>query len=73
MLDNNTYNLMAQITEESQSLWRIRNSYMNDAGPCTECGDFWQRLAEDKERHIQELERLIMEHTEVFTEAGSRR
>ena len=28
MLDNNTYNLMAQLTEESQSLWRIRNNLM---------------------------------------------
>lgn len=70
MLDNNTYNLFAQITEESQSLWRIRNSYMADAGPCGECQDFWERLAQDKEEHIKELERLIMEHTKACTGAG---
>ncbi len=69
MLDNNTYNLMAQITEESQSLWRIRNSYMNDAGPCKECMDFWEKLANDKEQHIKDLESLILEHTNLFASA----
>lgn len=70
MLDNNTYNLMEQITEESKSLWRIRNSYMSDASPCSECLDFWQKLAIDKEQHIRELEKLIMEHTQVFEAAA---
>jgi len=65
MLDNNTYNLFAQITEESQSLWRIRNSYMADAGQCHECIDFWEKLAQGKEQHIRDLEKLIMEHTQV--------
>ncbi len=31
MLENNVYNIMAQLVEESQSLWRIRNSYIKDA------------------------------------------
>jgi hypothetical protein len=65
MLDNNMYNLFSQITEESQSLWRIRNSYIKDAEPCKECVDFWERLIQDKEEHIRELERLIMEHSEA--------
>jgi hypothetical protein len=71
MLDNNTYNLFAQITEESQSLWRIRNSYIADAEPCQECMEFWERLAQDKEQHIQDLEKLIMEHTEACTGVAS--
>jgi hypothetical protein len=66
MLDNNLYNLMAQITEESQSLWRIKNSYKKDAGGCKECMDFWGKLEKDKENHIRELERLIAAHTEVL-------
>ena len=70
MLDNNTYNLMAQLTEESQSLWRIRNSYLNDAGPCGECRQFWEKLAEDKEQHIRDLERLVSEHSRVCQPAG---
>ncbi len=30
MLSNNTYDLMAQLTEENQSLWRIKNNYKKD-------------------------------------------
>jgi hypothetical protein len=67
MLDNNTYNLMAQITEESQSLWRIKNSYKKDAGGCHECMEFWTKLEKDKEEHIKDLERLIAAHTEVLS------
>jgi hypothetical protein len=64
MLDNNTYNLMEQITEESKSLWRIRNNYIKDAAPCKDCQDFWEKLAKDKEKHIRDLENLVAEHTQ---------
>jgi len=64
MLDNNTYNLMAQLTEENKSLWRIKNNYMSDAGGCTECTDFWKKLAQDKERQVDELISLIKGHFE---------
>lgn len=62
MLDNNTYNLMAQITQESKSLWRIKETYKRDAGGCHECMEFWDKLTRDKEEHIKELERLIRAH-----------
>ena len=67
MIDNNTYNLMAQTTEESQNLWRIKNSYKKDASGCKECVDFWSKLEKDKENHIKELERLIAVYTEVMS------
>ncbi len=69
MLDNNTYNLMEQITEESKSLWRIRNTYKKDASGCKDCADFWDKLARDKEQHIKDLERLIHSHTGVLETA----
>lgn len=69
MLDNNTYNLMSQITEESQSLWRIKNSYKKDAAGCKECMDFWDKLAKDKEQHIKDLEKLIAVHIEDLVPA----
>jgi hypothetical protein len=69
MLDNNMYNLMAQITEESQSLWRIKNSYKKDSGGCKECMDFWIKLEKDKEEHIKQLEKLISVHTEAMSTA----
>jgi len=62
MLDNNTYNLMEQLLEESKSLWRIRNNYKQDAGDCNECADFWDKLIVDKEDHIKELEKLLKPH-----------
>ncbi|MGM0365014.1 MAG: hypothetical protein ACQEP5_00590 [Actinomycetota bacterium] len=64
MLDNNIYNLMAQLTEENKSLWRIKNNYIDDASGCNECKDFWQKLANDKEEHIRDLVALIKGHFE---------
>ncbi len=58
MEQNNSYNLMHQLTQESKSLWRITNNYLNEA-----MGDeektFWQKLAQDKETHLTELKALI--------------
>jgi len=71
MLDNNTYNLMAQIVEESQSLWRIRNTYMADSTACMGCQDYSLKLAQDIELHMKDLENLIVEHTQLFAGARS--
>jgi len=62
MLDNNTYNLMSQLTEENQSLWRFKNDYISDAAHCQECKEFWEKMVKDKEEHIKELVRLIKKH-----------
>jgi len=59
MFDNNAYNLMAQAVEESQSLWRIKNEYKEDAKDCDECYEFWQKLEKDKEQHCEQLYDLI--------------
>jgi hypothetical protein len=66
MLENNTYNLMEQITEESKSLWRIRNTYKKDAAGCGECNEFWDKMIKDKEQHIKDLEKLIHSHIRVL-------
>lgn len=62
MLDNNTYNLMMQLVEESQSVWRIKTNYEQEAGSCDECLDFWKQLLVQKERNIDELEKLMKKH-----------
>jgi hypothetical protein len=62
MLENNAYNLMAQLTEEHQSLWRIKNYYLKDAEHCDECKKFWEDLATEKEQKIQDLTRLVGKH-----------
>jgi len=58
-LSNNTYDLMSQLVEENQSLWRIKNSYKNDAKGDSESEEFWKYLEKDKESHIKRLTELI--------------
>ncbi len=62
MLDNYVYDLINQLVQESQSLWRIKREYITDAGQCEECKEFWEKLAKDKEKHIEELEKLVAKH-----------
>jgi hypothetical protein len=59
MLSNNTYDLMAQLTEENQSLWRIKNNYIKDAQNDSEALDFWNYLEKDKKDHIKRLTELL--------------
>ncbi|MFO8051738.1 MAG: hypothetical protein R6V01_08590 [Thermoplasmatota archaeon] len=62
MLENRVYNLMEQLVEESQSLYRIKNDYKSDSSGCDSCMEFWKKMEKDKEEHIQELEELLKEH-----------
>ncbi len=62
MTENHVYNLILQLVQESKSLWRIKNHYLNDAGDCADCKTFWGKMEEDKEDHVKELEGLIGNH-----------
>lgn len=62
MLDNHLYNLMLQLTEENKTLWRIKNHYIEDAGDCKKCNDFWEAMEEDKREHVEDLMKLIKDH-----------
>ena len=62
MLDNHIYNLMLQMTEENKSLWRMKNHYIKDAGDCSDCNTFWEKMVKDKEEHISDLLGLIKKH-----------
>ncbi len=55
ILSNNTYNLMAQLTEENKSLWRIKHNYMKDSAGDEEAKQFWEYLEKDKQDHIKRL------------------
>ncbi len=59
MKNNNLYNLMTQLTQESRSLWRIQNEYKKDAGKNKEIAAFWKELAEEKEALIEDLKMVI--------------
>ena len=62
MLNNHVYNLLLQATQEHKSLWRIKDTYKNDAHDCVECTDFWNKLEKDKEGHVADLEAMIKKH-----------
>ena len=62
MLDNHAYNLLTQLMVEHKSLWRIKNSYKNDADDCQSCRSFWEKLEKDKEGHVEELKELVKQH-----------
>ena len=51
MLDNNTYNLMEDITILSKSLHRY-DTYMKDAKDCKSCQDFWQKMRQQREEEL---------------------
>jgi len=63
MLDNNTYNLMLQITQEQKSLWRMQKYYISDAKNCAECKDFWIKYQGQKEQNIREMKKLLEKHS----------
>ena len=58
MKSNNLYNLMTQLTQESRSLWRIKNEYVKDAKD-KELKLFWKDLAMEKEALIEDLKTII--------------
>lgn len=64
MFSNHAYNLALQLTEEHKSLWRMKNEYQKDAEGCAACQSLWEKLAKDKEAHIQELQELLKGHME---------
>lgn len=59
MLNDMVYDLMEQLVEESQSLYRIKNDYKKDSQECGECMEFWNKMEKDKESHIKDLKELI--------------
>ncbi len=61
-MDNNVYNLVLQLAQESKSLWRIKKEYLKDASKAAEVKKFWQDLAKDKEKHIKDIKILIKKY-----------
>ena len=59
MLSNSTYDFMAQLTEENQSLWRIKNTTRKMQQADAEATEFWNNLEKDKESHIRDLTKLL--------------
>ena len=61
MLDNNTYNLIEQLTNENKSLWRIKNNYKNDSAMDNETKQLWNYIEKDKEELVKMLTEKLKE------------
>ena len=61
MLNDHTFDILNQLSQESKSLWRIQNEYLPNAKEedHDECVAFWERMIEDKQEHIEELSKLL--------------
>ena len=49
---------MTQLTQESRSLWRIKNEYIKDTKN-KELKEFWKDLAMEKEALVEDLHMII--------------
>ncbi|HEU5114687.1 MAG TPA: hypothetical protein VFT82_02890 [Candidatus Paceibacterota bacterium] len=62
MLRNNLFNLMNQVVQESKSLWRIKNEYMQESVGSDDIMGMWKKLEKQKEDTVKELQDLIKKH-----------
>jgi hypothetical protein len=54
---------MNQAVQESKSIWRIKNEYMQESVGTEDVMEFWKKLEKDKEEHINELQALIKKYS----------
>ncbi len=62
MLNNHLYNLFSVTTEESRSLWRLKNVYKEDSSHCEECKKLCEELITTKEEQVEKLKELVKKH-----------
>lgn len=61
MLDNNTYNLMEDITSLSKSLYRYE-TYIRDAEGCKSCQEFWKKMKKQRESELAVFLKELQKH-----------
>ena len=59
ILRNNVFNLMNQLVQESKSVWRIKNEYMQEAIGNDELMALWKRLESEKGAAIEEMQKIL--------------
>lgn len=62
MDSNHLYNLMAQYTEESRALWRIRKHYIEESAGRDDELAFWKTMQAQKEQDLITLKSLIAKY-----------
>lgn len=63
MLDNNTYNLMEDITNLSKSLYRY-DTYIRDAKGCKSCQEFWKKMKKQREEELSMFLQELQKHAQ---------
>lgn len=53
---------MLQLIEESKSLERIKGKYTEDSLEHKDLKEFWKKMQQDKEQHVNELHELIKKY-----------
>lgn len=62
MVRNNLFNMMNQLVQESKSVWRIKNQYMQEAVGSDDMMNLWKEIEKAKEDHIAKLQALIKKY-----------
>lgn len=61
MLKDHNHDLIHQLSESSDSLWRVEE-YYNNAEGCSECQAIWQKISDDLSNHTEMLKGEIERH-----------
>ncbi len=62
MIRNNAFNLMNQLVQESKSVWRIKNEYMQEAVGSEDIMAIWKEMEKTKDEQILKLQALIQKY-----------
>lgn len=62
MLKDHNHDLVHQLSEISDSVWRIEKKYKDTAEGCSSCNALWAKLAHDYHNHIDMLTDEIKKH-----------
>lgn len=62
MLKDTSHNLIHQLSEISDSLWRIEKHYLDEAKGCDTCLNLWRELHQDYSEHVLKLTEEIKKH-----------
>jgi hypothetical protein len=63
MLKDHNHDLIHQLSETSDSLWRI-GLYKEKAKDCDSCRTIWEKMEKDYENHVEMLKKEISKHVE---------
>jgi len=63
MLKNHNHDLIQQLSEISDSAWRME-VYIKSAKGCEECTALWKKLKSDYESHVKLISNEIKRHVD---------